>query len=112
MISDAKRLKEYIDSLQSNPELRILVAKVKFQQMGEITAEIFKLKLGISTHKCYLRNYLQVLSGEMELYCNIDVNENIETILTKIDEGFTEENWKVIVNSCLGIYEAIYEYCK
>lgn len=112
MISDTDLLRRNFESLESNQELRILAAKVKFQQLSEITTEILKLKMGLSKFECQLRNYLQVLSGEMELYCKIDIKNNVDTILTKIAEGFTNKNWIIITDNILDIYRAIYEYCK
>jgi len=112
MISDADRLRKNIQSLESNQELRILAAKVKFQQINEISIEILKIKMGISKFEYQLRNYMQVLSGEMELYCKINIKKNVDTILSKIAEGFTDKNWEIITNNILEIYATIYEYCK
>jgi len=111
LIGDAQRLKKYKQSFDTNPNLRIRAAKIKFQQMNEIYAEILRLKLGLSKHTCYLRNYLHVLSGEMELYCNIDITRDVNNILLKIDGGISEENWEQIVSECLKIYEMIYDFC-
>ena len=112
MISDAERLKETLKLLKENPEIRIIAAKIKMQQMNEISAEIIKLKQGVSKHECYLRNYLQVFSGEMEIFCGIDITKHVESILFKIKEGFTDTNWNHIVDECLEIYRLIMNYCK
>lgn len=105
-------LEKYRENSESDPSLHILMTKVKLRKMSEVFCEILKLKQGLTQRKCHLRNLLQVLIGEMEIFCKIDITTEVNQILENIDSGINEDNWNHIVNSMIIIYEKFFNYCK
>jgi len=54
---------------------------------------------------------LQILSGEMELLCNIEINGEIKELSGILDTGINKRNWERVISSTSIIYEKIFIYC-
>ena len=104
--------KKYREVSKEDPELFLVMARLKLKQMSEIVIEVLKLKKGIKQHTCHVRNMLQVLSGEMEIYCNIDINDEVINIASLLDGKSSAKKWDGITKNILQIYEKILTYCK
>ena len=98
-------------SCDNNKELLILQIKFKLKQVSEIFGELYKIKEGLERYTCQVRNLLQVFSGEMELYCQVDINKKVENLSYLLEEGINSTNWDEVNKIILGFYEKILSYC-
>ena len=94
----------------NDKELLILQTKFKLKQVNEIFCELSKIKEGLETYTCSVRNLLQVFSGEMELYCSVDINREIETLSFLLNHGINPTNWIKINKIVLEFYKKILSY--
>jgi hypothetical protein len=69
-----------------------------------------KIKEGLEVYTCAVRNLLQVFSGEMELYCSVDINREVETLSFLLSQGINPTNWNKINTIVLNFYEKILSY--
>ncbi len=99
---------EYCDN---DKELVILQTKFKLKQVSEIFCELLKIREGLEKYTCTVRNLLQVFSGEMELYCFIEIYEEVETLSILLDEGINYTNWEKVNQVVLDLYSKILSYC-
>ncbi|MHA1202985.1 MAG: hypothetical protein ACTSQ4_10755 [Candidatus Heimdallarchaeaceae archaeon] len=112
MIGELVLLEKYRENSESDPSLKILMTKIKLRRLSEVFCEILKLKEGLTQHKCQLRNLLQVLIGEMEIYCKIDITNEVNLLLEIVESGINENKWNQIVVTMVQIYEKFFNYCK
>ncbi len=94
----------------NDKELNILQTKFKLKQVNEIFYELTKIKEGLESYTCSVRNLLQVFSGEMELYCSININREVEILSFLLNEGINTTNWIKINKIVLEFYEKILSY--
>ena len=98
------------ESSYKERELIILKTKFKMKQASEIYCELLKIREGLVKYTCQVRNLLQVFSGEMELHCSVDVNEEVENLKILLDEGITLTNWEKVNEIVLEFYSKIFSY--
>ena len=99
-----------MEHTDNNKELLILQTKFKLKQVNEIFCELSKIKEGLEVYTCSVRNLLQVFSGEMELYCSMDINREVETLSFLLNQGISHTNWNKINKIVLEFYEKILSY--
>ena len=92
-------------------ELLILHTKYKLKQITDIYSELLKIRDGLEKYACSVRNSLQIFSGEMELYCSINIDKEVESLSNLLSEGIDKSNWDKVNKIVLVFYEKIFSYC-
>jgi hypothetical protein len=111
MLRDIQMAKRYKLIAEEDPSLKIIMAKYKLKQVSEIFCEFLKLKDGLTEFTCQSRNLLQILSGEMELLCNEEINGEVKELTEILDTGDYVKNWKRVIRAILDIQVKIFTYC-
>lgn len=102
---------EIMETCDNNKELMILQTKFKMKQASEIYCELLKIREGLVKYTCRARNLLQVFSGEMELYCFVDINKEVENLKFLLDKGISFANWENVNEITLELYSKILSFC-
>ena len=100
-----------METCESDIELFILQTKFKLKHVSEIYCELLKIRDGLQRYTCPVRNLLQVLSGEMELYCSTNVNNDLKELSFLLEEGIDYTNWDRVKKIIVGLYSKIISYC-
>jgi hypothetical protein len=79
--------------------------------MNIIISETMRLKLGLSDYTCKVKNLLHVFGGELELYCDLDISDQLTRITKLLDETNSEEKWNRLHSEYLKLYELILKFC-
>jgi len=88
----------------------ILQTKLKLRQMSEIYCELLKIKDGLNSYTCKVRNLLHAFGGEMEMNCKC-VNSEISSLVALLEEGLTPNNWEQANDLMITLYERIFKCC-
>jgi hypothetical protein len=86
-------------------------AKVRLRQISDIYCELIKIRDGATNYTCEIRNMLQVFSGEMQLHCSLDINEEISDLAILLEEGVSDSNWNETNDIILHLYELVLKKC-
>ena len=88
----------------------ILQTKLKLRQMSEIYCELLKIKEGLNSYTCKVRNLLHAFGGEMEIHCKC-VSSEIKSLVSLLEEGLTGTNWEKTNDIMIELYERIFKSC-
>ena len=111
MLGDMEIRKIKGETAKQDVSLSILSTEIRLKQMNDIFSEIVRIKSGLTNYTCKLRNLFQILTGEMELYCDVDISSYISLIVNTIENGNIVKNWDIIVKCMLSLYKEIFRYC-